>query len=178
MGGGVLVIAGARLLYKIIVLCKPKSYTKEEFFMIQYRRLIPGDIPRLVSEIQNLYNQLTDARPHIRQEQMRVALENTNAHILGAFDEGVLVGMASLYVTPMLARSIGFVEDVVVDKDHRGCGIGKELMNQLIEIAGSHDCESCDLTTQEFRERANKLYQSLGFFKKETNAYRLNLELF
>lgn len=79
-----------------------------------------------------------------------------------------------IYRVPTGLRSI--VEDVVVDEQMRGHGIGKALMLHAIEIAREAGASGVSLTSNPRREAANHLYQSLGFKRRETNAYYLDLK--
>lgn len=75
----------------------------------------------------------------------------------------------SIYRVPTGVRSI--VEDVVVDTAFRGKGIAKALMQSAIEIAREAGANGVALTSNPQRVEANQLYLSLGFHKRETNAY-------
>ncbi|MBI4761192.1 MAG: GNAT family N-acetyltransferase [Chloroflexota bacterium] len=86
-----------------------------------------------------------------------------------------IVGMLTiaLYRVPTGIRSI--VEDVVVDTDFRNKGVAKALMRSAIEIARLAGANGVSLTSNPQRVAANRLYLSLGFQKRETNAYFLPL---
>ena len=80
----------------------------------------------------------------------------------------------SIYRVPTGVRSI--VEDVVVDTAFRGKGIAKALMQSAIEIAREAGANGVALTSNPQRVEANQLYLSLGFHRRETNAYFLPLK--
>ncbi|NLA48815.1 MAG: GNAT family N-acetyltransferase [Bacteroidales bacterium] len=65
-----------------------------------------------------------------------------------------------------------WIEDVVVDESQRGKGYGRGLMLHAIRYAGSLGARKIDLTSRPERMAANRLYQDLGFIKRETNFYR------
>jgi ribosomal protein S18 acetylase RimI-like enzyme len=87
-----------------------------------------------------------------------------------------IVGMltVSIYRVPTGVRSI--VEDVIVDMEHRKQGAAKALMEKAILHAREAGASGISLTSNPKREAANKLYQSMGFQKRETNAYYLALD--
>jgi ribosomal protein S18 acetylase RimI-like enzyme len=60
---------------------------------------------------------------------------------------------------------------MIVDESVRGKGIGKALVLYLLEIAKARGAKSVALTSNPGRISANRLYQSLGFKRRETNAY-------
>jgi ribosomal protein S18 acetylase RimI-like enzyme len=75
----------------------------------------------------------------------------------------------SVYRVPTGIRSI--VEDVIVDENMRRRGIAEDLMLRAIDLAREAGASGVSLTSNPKREAANKLYQSMGFQKRETNAY-------
>jgi ribosomal protein S18 acetylase RimI-like enzyme len=45
-------------------------------------------------------------------------------------------------------------------------------MNHALNVAKELGAKSADLTSRPSREAANKLYQAIGFERRETNVYR------
>lgn len=85
-----------------------------------------------------------------------------------------IIGTATLVQIRLLSRNVGFVEDVVVDQNHRGRGIGTHLMRYLLRHAQYLDLERIYLTSRPSRKEANGLYKKLGFEKRRTNFYRFS----
>jgi ribosomal protein S18 acetylase RimI-like enzyme len=56
------------------------------------------------------------------------------------------------------------IEDVAVNKDHRGKGIGKSLVEKLIEIGKQKNCDKLVLNSS---EKNSKFYEKIGFEKNE-----------
>ena len=80
---------------------------------------------------------------------------------LGAFEDERPIGFAFGYVLP---RRHGppttlFVYEIEVDGDHRGRGIGQELMRRLAAEAGA---EEGFVLTDADNAAANALYRSVG----------------
>jgi ribosomal protein S18 acetylase RimI-like enzyme len=65
-----------------------------------------------------------------------------------------------------------WIEDVVVDSSARGKGIGEKLVRLAVAFALEKGITKIDLTSGSNRTDANKLYQKLGFEKRDTNVYR------
>lgn len=80
----------------------------------------------------------------------------------------------TMLVTP--TGITGWIADVVVDNEVRGKGIGEKLVRTAIARAGSLGAKHVDLSSRPSREAANRLYQRLGFEKRETNYYRYLLQ--
>ena len=106
---------------------------------------------------------------------MARAVRNPDNFILTARDSTSIVGMATLIAMLTPSGLYGMVEDVVVNAQVRGMGIGRGLMRRLIAEARRRNMLMLELTSNPGRIAANRLYQSLGFQKRETNPYRLML---
>ena len=89
---------------------------------------------------------------------------------------GRIVGSATLSIlrTPMGVHAR--LEDVVVDLTLRGQGIGAALTKEVLRLAAEAGADYIALTSNPKREAANKLYQSIGFKRWETNVYRYDLK--
>lgn len=107
--------------------------------------------------------------------ELRSVLKDKNTIVFVSEDGTRIVGMALLCITERIGRRTGQVEDVVVYDGYRGKGIGKALMNKLIETARKKKLKEVYLTSRPARVAANALYQKIGFEKKDTNAYGLKL---
>ena len=100
-------------------------------------------------------------------------LTNSECTRLYVAKEGdTIFGMLSLVVFFIPTGTKAWIEDVVVDERARGKGVGKELMNHALNVAKELGAKSADLTSRPSREAANKLYQAIGFERRETNVYR------
>jgi ribosomal protein S18 acetylase RimI-like enzyme len=89
---------------------------------------------------------------------------------------GKIVGMLTLVMFRLPTGLRAWVEDVVVDADRRGRGIGEALLTAAVEEAAKRGAKTLDLTSRPTREAANRLYQRVGFELRETNVYRLRLD--
>jgi len=107
--------------------------------------------------------------------ELRDIVRNKRAVMIVAQEGKRIVGVGSLYTILNLGRKRGEVEDVVVDSAYRGQGLGEKIMRALIRSARKQRLVSLHLTSRSARVAANKLYQKLGFVRKETNVYRLKL---
>jgi len=87
---------------------------------------------------------------------------------------GDIVGTATLAIfqTPSIH---GWIEDVVVGQEFRQKGIGKALTEACIQKAREMGLREVNLSSNPSRAAANKLYQSMGFIRRETNVYRYPL---
>lgn len=81
-----------------------------------------------------------------------------------ALEKGSVLGYASIHYIKKITRKSGIIEDVVVKENQRGKGIGKLLVNTLIEKAKKNNCDKIILSSS---EKNLKFYQKLGFQKNE-----------
>jgi len=88
--------------------------------------------------------------------------------------KNALIGMGTLIPLRKIFSFCGSIEDVVVSEDYRGQGLGRKIMQALIDRSGKMGMKHIDLTSKPARKIANQLYQSIGFEKRKTNAYRFN----
>ncbi|HEV7958298.1 MAG TPA: GNAT family N-acetyltransferase [Acidimicrobiales bacterium] len=94
-----------------------------------------------------------------------------------ARSEGQLVGSLTLVVFAIPTGWRAWIEDVVVDESSRGLGAGENLTMAAVDEARRRGARSIDLTSRPAREAANAMYRKLGFEHRDTNVYRLLLEL-
>jgi ribosomal protein S18 acetylase RimI-like enzyme len=90
--------------------------------------------------------------------------------------DDVIVGTLSLAMFAVPTGRRAWIEDVVVDPDHRGRGIASRLVGIALKLAAESGCRTVDLTSRPSRIDANRLYEQLGFTRRETNVYRISLE--
>ena len=87
-----------------------------------------------------------------------------NSTTMVVCEGNTIIGVASIHIIYKLSRTLGLIEDVAVDKDHRGKGIGKSLVEKLIEIGKQKNCDKIVLNTSELN---SKFYEKIGFEKNE-----------
>jgi ribosomal protein S18 acetylase RimI-like enzyme len=77
---------------------------------------------------------------------------------------GIIVGVATLHIIKKLTRILGLIEDVAVNENHRGQGIGKKLVKRLVKIGNEKKCDKIVLSSS---EKNSKFYEKIGFQKNE-----------
>jgi ribosomal protein S18 acetylase RimI-like enzyme len=133
----------------------------------------------LYEAFQRLVPQLTNNNPPPSRDLLAALVKSESSTLLVArADDGSLIGAANLtvYLVPTGTRAI--IEDVIVDEAARGQGLGEALVRRCLEIAREKGAPAVTLTSNPKREAANRLYQRMGFIKRETNAYVFKFEDF
>lgn len=132
----------------------------------------------LVDAMAALVPQLSSSSPAPSAAELIEIVESGSAHLLvarddeGGGDDGAILGSMTLVVFRIPTGVRAWIEDVVVDGDARGRGVGEALNRSALDIAERLGAKSVDLTSRPSREAANRLYQRLGFVQRDTNVYR------
>lgn len=128
--------------------------------------------------IEDLLGLMCELNPelHITPEMLKTAAEDPATHFFAAIEDGRIVGTASLCVSHSPTGRKGGIEDVVVSSKERGKHLGRALMEHIIGFAREELSPiQLHLTSRPSREKANLLYQAVGFTRYETNVYKLEL---
>ena len=104
-----------------------------------------------------------------------IADENSHAYVIS--EEGHIVAAGTLCIIHTLEFTNACIESVVVFSKHRGKGLGKLLVEHMINEAKRMNVHSIHLTSNPKRVAANSLYQRIGFVKYETNCFVLDISL-
>jgi ribosomal protein S18 acetylase RimI-like enzyme len=130
----------------------------------------------LLAQVNHLLPQLSSSAPAMTLERLSDFLDSSAVTLFMATHEGRTVGMLTLALFPIPTGIRAWIEDVVVDADARGLGVGALLTTTAVEHAKHHGAVTVDLTSRPAREAANALYRKVGFTPRETNVYRFFIE--
>jgi ribosomal protein S18 acetylase RimI-like enzyme len=130
----------------------------------------------LLAQMNHLISQLSSSAPEMTLDQLRDFLDSSATTLFVATHEGRTVGMLTLVIFPIPTGIRAWIEDVVVDVDARGLGVGALLTTTAVDVAKSRGAVTVDLTSRPAREAANALYRKVGFVQRQTNVYRFVVE--
>jgi ribosomal protein S18 acetylase RimI-like enzyme len=132
--------------------------------------------PELVRSLRRLLPQLSPSAPSPTEAGLREIVDSPATRLLVArAHDGAVVGTLTL-VTFRIPTGVGvWIEDVVVDEAARGQGTGEALVREALRLAEEAGARAVNLTSRPDRAAANRLYKRLGFERRETNLYRLDL---
>ena len=134
-----------------------QNYTQAQF----------EDLKQLMSELSN--------RVNLTQTDLMLVLKDSNCHLYVILDNDCIIGCATLCIFHSPTGTKASIEDVVVSSAYHGQHLGKQLMEYVLEQAKAFAPIELHLTSNPMRVAANKLYQSIGFQKKETNCYQMTI---
>lgn len=129
---------------------------------------------QVIDELNVLLGQLSKTGRQVNTESLQT-LMGSSTEIIAALDDGKIIGCICLAIVPQMGRVKGWVDDMVVDEAYRGQGIAKHLMSQAIEESKRLGCTNLNLTSGDDREAAHGFYEAMGFKKRETRVFRLDL---
>jgi GNAT superfamily N-acetyltransferase len=142
----------------------PQHLPDSPFAHYQLRAASVTDAPALTALLQ----QLAPAEPRADAKLLALRLSElpTNRVVLVAERDGKLLGTCTLNLIEHLAHNFArsaILEDVVVDSDARGLGIGQALIGKAVERARAWGCYKVALSSNQSREAAHRFYAGLGF---------------
>ena len=123
------------------------------------------DIPLLLTSIRSMaaFEDLTVAAT---EESLRNALfgDQPSGSFLLVFSGRKPIGYVTYFFTfsSMGGKRGLWLDDLFLDADYRGQGIGKAIMAHLAQIALDQDCGRFELMVRDWNEPAIRFYEKLG----------------
>lgn len=132
---------------------------------ITIRPATGSDLPELLA----LYSEFNPDDPPLAAETAHriwtdIATQSGRTVLVADLD-GTLVGTADCIVLPNLTRAgraILAVENVMVTRGHRRTGVGRRLMDAVVQLAGSAGCYKAQLLAADGHE-VHAFYRACGF---------------
>ncbi len=129
----------------------------------------------LIAAFNRLIPQLSRSAVVPTPELIREIVEAQASTVLIARDSRAnrrIVGLLTLVVFRIPTGVRAWIEDVVVDEAVRGRGVGEALSQEAVRRAVELGARTVELTSRPSREAANRLYQRLGFVRRDSSVYR------
>jgi GNAT superfamily N-acetyltransferase len=127
----------------------------------------PGDVPHILRFIQELadYEKLSHEVVATEAKLTETLFsDQPAAEVLIAERDGKPVGMALFFpnYSTFLAQPGIHLEDLYVQPDQRGSGVGKALITSLAHLAVERGCGRLEWMVLDWNEPARQFYRSLG----------------
>ncbi|WP_297621123.1 GNAT family N-acetyltransferase [Nocardia sp.] len=131
----------------------------------------------VVEAFDQLLPQLSQSAARLDREALRQLVSGEATTVLVALSDGKIVGTLSLVMFRIPSGLRARVEDVVVADAARGQGVGAILIEEAKTRAGAAGARTLDLTSRASRNAAGRLYERLGFRRRESEIYRFSPNL-
>ena len=126
-----------------------------------------------LKRIQELVSEL-DSSVKINEQSFYLA--KLNGFLATRYEGSKLIGIGWIFPRQTLLRKQAVVEDMIVDSAYRGKGLGRELLDDLVNWAKDNGVEVIELTSNPQRIAANELYKKYGFELHPTNHYLYKID--
>lgn len=130
----------------------------------------------LIDAMNRLIPQLSSSNPPPSRAELQAMVDSDSIVLLLARDHTGVLGSLTLAIFRIPTGLRAWIEDVVVDDEARGKGVGRLLNEVALEHARAAGATTVDLTSRPSRDAANRLYRRLGFVERRTNVYRYQLD--
>lgn len=138
---------------------------------MKIRRATVQDVP----EIMALFHDLS-ARYRDNPRTLELAIGHASTEVYVLEYNGRLAGTATVSFRAVPSYGlVAYVDDVVISSTTQGLGYGRTICEYCIQIARDRGSARIELTSSPQRALANKLYQKLGFVRRDTNSYAMKL---
>jgi GNAT superfamily N-acetyltransferase len=93
-----------------------------------------------------------------------ILAEHSHYHLVCAFSEGRMVGLAAAWIaTKIWCGRYLEIDNLVVDESHRSGGVGTRLIQHLEAWARTRECKILVLDSYTSNHASHRLYHRLGF---------------
>jgi ribosomal protein S18 acetylase RimI-like enzyme len=135
-----------------------------------------GSVDQMSSDlrvgVRSLLPQLTSPDRLLSESELSRIVSSPHTKLFVARAGGNIIGMISLAVVQMPSGVRSYLEDLVVDSAYRRRGVATALLETAIDHARRSGARSLDMTSRPSRRDAIRLYEKMGFRRRETNAFR------
>jgi ribosomal protein S18 acetylase RimI-like enzyme len=133
--------------------------------------------PEIVEAVGRLLPLLSSSPPP-SFEQVAELVDSPATTLFVARDgtDGPIVGILTLAMFRIPSGVRAWIEDVIVSEEARGQGGGEALSRAAVAAARAAGARTVDLTSRPSRAAANRLYERIGFVRRETNVYRYEVD--
>jgi ribosomal protein S18 acetylase RimI-like enzyme len=126
----------------------------------------------LIEAFDRLIPQLSSSSPPPSRDHLTAMVDSEDTVLYVARVDGRILGSLTLAFYRIPTGTKAWIEDVVVDAEARGHGVGELLNRVALDEARARGAKNVSLTSRPSRDAANRLYRRIGFEHYETNVYR------
>lgn len=137
-----------------------------------------NELPQLIELLNDLFTQDIEFVPNLKKQKagLEAIINNPEiGEILVLKGDSNILGMVSLLysISTALGGKVAILEDMIIHKDYRQMGLGKELLGEAIRFSKERNCLRLTLLTDFNNDAAINFYQRFGFRKSDMIPMRL-----
>lgn len=134
----------------------------------EIREICPADDPHIATIIRESLKEFGANRPGFawadpELDRLSQAYVHPKAVYYVVTVDGTVVGGGGIAPFPCGQAGMCELQKMYLSPAHRGQGLGKTLMQKLLEVSASYQYRGCYLETFNKMDAAIRLYQKLGF---------------
>ena len=135
--------------------------------MIQIRDCTEADFEQIVGLLSQLWPD-TQLDTQQLKEVFTRGLSSSHQRYICATINSKVIGFCSLTVKNNLWQQgyLGHIDELVVNEQNRGLGVGSQLLDRIVEIARQMGCRRVELDSAFHRDKGHKFYEQRGFEKR------------
>ena len=128
------------------------------------RRGDVADLLRLIRDLARYEKAEDQVKADAQQLAATLFGEGATAHAVVAEQDGLIVGLAIYFFNSSTwqGRNGLYLEDLFVEPEQRGAGIGKALLARLAALAVERDCGRFEWSVLDWNTPAIDFYEGLG----------------
>lgn len=137
----------------------------------------------LIDSLRRLYRQLYPNTPQSAVEAAvgfraldKLVGSDSDRLLVAKTADGRIVGTATLNLVYRIGGRFATIESLVVDSDCRRRGLGRLLVDQLVELARDGGACLISLVSGQHRPASHRLYEAAGFRRRPNLYYSLWLD--
>ncbi|QSW87162.1 GNAT family N-acetyltransferase [Flavobacterium endoglycinae] len=130
---------------------------------INIRKIERQDLDFVYQSICELENEVFDFE--VFSEIFNSNISKPNNVYLIAEDENESLGFITFHIQNLLHHCglVGEIQEFFIDKNHRGKGVGRKLVDEILKYAQENNLKSIEVTTNKKRIENVAIYENLGF---------------
>ncbi|HEY5652743.1 MAG TPA: GNAT family N-acetyltransferase [Pontiella sp.] len=139
--------------------------------MVKIRTATANDIPEMAGLLEQLFSIEVDFYPDLNRQirGLGLLLQSDSSEIFIAEHQGHVIGMCTIqiHISTAIGSTVAKIEDVIVDINYRGKGIGSSLLQSAEEWSSKRNLPRLQLQADRENLPALKFYEALQW--KQTN---------
>lgn len=145
---------------------------------LEIRIATNSDLDQLIGLLNDLFTQDIEFEPNYETQKsgLEKILHNPAiGEILVLQIDNKIIGMVSLLysISTALGGKVAIFEDMIIDKNYRNKGFGKQLLQEAINFSLKRGCLRITLLTDFNNDIAIHFYEGFGFKKSDMIPLRL-----